>query len=61
MEWSFGDPNGHSPSFNTINAQLSSTSPPWGGSEIARVFNALQRSSEFRMLFADRVHRVFFT
>ncbi|MBL9171931.1 MAG: lamin tail domain-containing protein [Verrucomicrobiales bacterium] len=60
VEWSFGDPNGHSSSFNTISGQLSSTSPPWGGTEIARVFNGLKRSPEFRLLFADRVHRAFF-
>jgi len=60
VEWSFGDPAGHSVSFNTINGQLSSTSPPWGGAEIARVFNSLKRNPEFRMFFADRVHRAFF-
>lgn len=60
VEWSFGDPNGHSSSFNTISGQLSSTSPPWGGTEIARVFNGLKRSPEFRLLFADRVQRAYF-
>ncbi|MBN8246035.1 MAG: lamin tail domain-containing protein [Verrucomicrobia bacterium] len=60
VEWSFGDPAGHSVSFNTINGQLSTTSPPWGGAEIARIFNALKRHREFQQLFADRVHRAFF-
>ena len=60
IEWSFGDPNGHSATFNTISGQLSSTSPPWGGAEIARVFNGLRRSPEFQLLFADRVQRAFF-
>ncbi len=59
-EWSFGQPNGHSVSFNTINAQLSSLSPPWGTTEIQRLFNALKRGREFQMLFSDRVHRAFF-
>ncbi|MCW5557083.1 MAG: lamin tail domain-containing protein [Verrucomicrobiae bacterium] len=60
VEWSFGDPDGHSVSFNTITGQLSATSPPWGGAEIARLFNALKRNPEFRMLFADRAHRALF-
>ena len=59
-------PNGRSdnptatPSANTINAQLSTLSPPWGTTEIQRLFNALKRGREFQMLFSDRVHRAFF-
>ena len=60
VEWSFGDPNGHGVSFNTITGQLSSLSPPWGGTEIARLFNSLKSHPEFRLLFADRVHRAFY-
>lgn len=59
-EWSFGQPNGHSATFNTINNQLSSLSPPWGSTEIQRLFNALKRGREFQLLFSDRVHRAFF-
>ncbi|HAB18729.1 MAG TPA: hypothetical protein DCE44_20100, partial [Verrucomicrobiales bacterium] len=59
-EFSFGQPSGHATTFNTINGQLSSLSPPWGTTEIQRLFNALKRSREFQMLFADRVHRAFF-
>jgi hypothetical protein len=59
-EWSFGVVNGHAPTFNTIQNQLSSTSPPWGSTEIQRLFNALRPIPEFRLLFADRVHRHFF-
>ncbi|MBN9690134.1 MAG: lamin tail domain-containing protein [Verrucomicrobia bacterium] len=59
-EWSFGQPNGHTTSFNTINNQLSTLSPPWGTTEIQRLFNALKRGREFQMLFSDRVHRAFF-
>lgn len=55
VEWSFGDPDGHSVSFNTITGQLSSND-----SEIMRLFNSLKRSPEFRLLFADRAHRAFF-
>lgn len=59
-EWSFGQPNGHSTSFNTITSQLSTLSPPWGTTEIQRLFNALKRGREFQMLFSDRVHRALF-
>lgn len=59
-EWSFGIVNGHSPTFNTILNQLSSSSPPWGGTDIQRIFVGLRRAPEFRQLFADRVHRHFF-
>ncbi|MBX3746548.1 MAG: lamin tail domain-containing protein [Verrucomicrobiae bacterium] len=59
-EWSFGNINNHAPSWNTIQNQLSSTSPPWGGTDIQRMFIGLRRSPEFRLLFADRVHRHFF-
>jgi CotH kinase protein/Lamin Tail Domain/Fn3 associated/Bacterial TSP3 repeat len=55
VEWSFGDPDGHSSSFNTITGQITSS-----GGEISRVFNSIKRSPEFRLLFADRVHRAFF-
>jgi hypothetical protein len=58
-EWAFGY-QGHAPSFNTIANQLSSTSPPWGSTEIQSLFNALKVSPEFRLLFADRVHRHLF-
>jgi hypothetical protein len=57
-EWSFGFNNG--PSHNTIANQLSSTAPPWGGTEIQRIFNSLKRLPEFKLLFADRVHKHLF-
>lgn len=57
-EWSFGYNN--PPTHDTIAAQLSSTSPPWGGTEIQRLFVRLRLSPEFRLLFADRVHKHFF-
>ncbi|MCC6232872.1 MAG: lamin tail domain-containing protein [Verrucomicrobiales bacterium] len=59
-EWSFGTQNGHGVTWNTIQNQLSSTSPPWGGSDIQRIFIGLRKAPEFRQLFADRVHRHFF-
>jgi len=58
-EWAFGL-QGHSPSWNTIANQLSTTSPPWGSADIAQLFNSLKRIPEFKLLFADRVHRHFF-
>ena len=58
-EWAFGY-QGHAPSFNTIDNQLSNTSPPWGSTEIQSLFNGLKVSPEFRLLFADRVHRHLF-
>jgi hypothetical protein len=54
-EWSFGFNN--SANHNTIAGQLSSLSPPWGGTEIQRLFRGLTNSYEFRLLFADRVHK----
>lgn len=59
-EWACGIVNGHSPSWNTIANQLSTTAPPWGGSEIQQLFNKLKRLPEFKLLFADRVHQHFF-
>ena len=59
-EWACGVVNGHSPTFNTITAQLSSTAPPWGSAEIQQLFNRLKRIPEFRLLFADRVHQHFY-
>lgn len=59
-EWAFGIQNGHAPTWNTIVNQLSSVNPPWGGTDIQRIFNGLKKSPEFRLLFADRVHRHFF-
>jgi hypothetical protein len=58
-EWSFGF-NGVPPSHNTIAGQLSSTSPPWGTAEIQTIFNKLKRLPEFKLLFADRVHKHLF-
>ena len=60
VEWSFGDEDGHDVAWNTITGQIANTAPPWGGIEIQRIFNNLKRSPEFRLLFADRVHRAYF-
>ncbi len=51
-EWSFGynTPVTH----NTLTAQLAD------GSEIATIFKKLKANPEFRLLFADRVHKNFF-
>ncbi|MGE4182932.1 MAG: lamin tail domain-containing protein [Limisphaerales bacterium] len=59
-EWAFGLVNGHSPTWDSIRNQLSSTSPPWGTADIQRIFNGLKRAPEFRQLFADRAHRHLF-
>jgi hypothetical protein len=58
-EWAFGY-QGNSPTHDTIANQLSTTAPPWGTTEIQSIFNGLKTSSEFRLLFADRVHRHLF-
>src|SRR3546814_16774082 len=50
-EWSFGYNN--SVANNTIANQLSSLSPPWGSTEIQRLFTRLQLSPEFRLLWAE--------
>ena len=55
-EWSFSKSTSH----NTIKNQLSSTSPPWGNADIANLFNGLKVSSEYQIIFADRVHKHFF-
>jgi hypothetical protein len=52
-EWAFGL-YGRSVTHNTLTEELG------GGSEIARLYRALQTSGEFRMRFADRLHRHFF-
>lgn len=59
-EWSFGVINGSSVNHNAIAGQLSNLAPPWGGTDIQRIFLGLKKSPEFRLLFADRVHRHFF-
>lgn len=56
-EFSFGS---HDVTYDTIANTLSSLSPPWGTTDYQLIFNALKRSPEFRLLFADRVHRAFF-
>lgn len=56
-EFAFGS---HDVSYDTIANTLSTTSPPWGSADYQALFNALKRSPEFRLLFADRVHRAFF-
>lgn len=55
-EFSFGF-NNVPPSHNTIVNQLSSLSPPWGTTEIQQLFVRLKLSPEFRLIFADRVHK----
>ena len=56
-EFSIGS---HDVSYDTIANTLSTTSPPWGTADYQLMFNALKRNYEFRLLFADRVHRAFF-
>jgi hypothetical protein len=58
-EFAFGF-SGHSVSYDTIATTLSTTSPPWGTTDYQQMFNALKRSYEFKLLFADRVHRAFY-
>jgi hypothetical protein len=58
-EWSFGF-NNVPPSHNTIVNQLSTLNPPWGDTQIQRIFNSLKRLPEFKLLFADRVHKHLF-
>ncbi len=58
-EFSFGF-SGHPVSYDTIANTLSTLSPPWGTTDYQRIFNGLKRSPEFKLLFADRVHRAFF-
>ncbi|MFP6877189.1 MAG: lamin tail domain-containing protein [Roseibacillus sp.] len=52
-EWSFGN-LGRSVNGNTLTGELG------GGSEIALLYQSLVQSSEFRLRWADRVHRHFF-
>ena len=52
-EWSFGN-QGRSVNGNTLTGELG------GGSEIARLYQSLVESSEFRLRWADRVHKLFF-
>ena len=54
-EFSFGG----QVSRDTIANQLSTLSPPWGTTDYQQIFNALKKSPEFRLLFADRIHRAF--
>ena len=52
-EWSFGN-LGRSVNGNTLTGELG------GSSEIARLYQSLVQSSEFRLRWADRVHKHFF-
>ncbi|MDA0812826.1 MAG: lamin tail domain-containing protein, partial [Verrucomicrobia bacterium] len=52
-EWSLGN-QGRAVNVNTITGELG------GGSEIATLFQSLTASPEFRIRFADRVHKHFF-
>ena len=51
---------GHGVSYDTIATTLSTLSPPWGTTDYQAMFNSLKKSPEFKLLFADRVHRAFF-
>ena len=55
-EWTFSKSTSH----NTIKNQLSNTNPPWGNTDVAKLFNGLKVSSEYQMIFADRVHKHFY-
>lgn len=44
---------------DTIANQLSTLNPPWGTSDYQQIFNGLKKSYEFKLLFADRIHRAF--
>jgi hypothetical protein len=46
-------------SHNTLTNQLG-LAPPWGGTVIQQLYLHLKTSPEFRLLFADRVHRHLF-
>ena len=50
----------HSVTYDTIATTLSTLSPPWGTTDYQAMFNSLKKSQEFKLLFADRVHRAFF-
>ncbi|MSU62355.1 MAG: hypothetical protein EXS31_08165 [Pedosphaera sp.] len=50
----------HEVSYDTIARTLSTLSPPWGTTDYQAMFNSLKKSPEFKLLFADRVHRAFF-
>ena len=50
----------HPVNYDTIANTLSTTSPPWGTADYQSLFNSLKKSYEFRLHFADRIHRAFF-
>lgn len=50
----------HPVTYDTIARTLSSMSPPWGTTDYQAMFNSLKKTTEFRLLFADRVHRAFY-
>ena len=50
----------HPVAYDTIAGTLSSLRPPWGTTDYQAMFNSLKKAPEFRLLFADRVHRAFF-
>ncbi|MDO8631650.1 MAG: lamin tail domain-containing protein, partial [Phycisphaerales bacterium] len=47
-------------SYDTIATTLSTLSPPWGTTDYQAMFNSLKKSAEFKLLFADRIHRAFY-
>lgn len=51
---------GHPVSYDTLANTLSSVNPPWGTTDYQAIFNSLKKAPEFKLLFADRVHRAFF-
>ena len=53
-EGAFNTAGGHDPAFNSL---TSTDSALGASSEIADMFNKLRTSSEFRLLWADRVHK----
>ena len=59
-EGAFNTAGGHDPSFNALTSSDSALGEATGTSEIADLFNKLRSNPEFRLLWADRVHKHFF-
>ncbi|MEN9023159.1 MAG: lamin tail domain-containing protein [Verrucomicrobiales bacterium] len=60
-EGMFGVAGGHGINYNSMTADLNRTARPTPSDDLATVWQALVTSSEFRLTFADRLQKHFFT
>ena len=60
-EGMFGVAGGHGVNYNTMTSDLNNKRGTTPSDDLATIWNGLRKSTEWRVLFADRLHKHFFT